>query len=212
MKTLFRFGIPAAIVAVLIGAAGVRAEDSAPLPQGQAVRHAKMEIIGQKLGLTDEQKAKLKTVRSQTKDATEAIRANPALTPEQKHAQVAAARKASHEQMKAMLTPDQQARMAEMMSHPGLLNAEAAHRVHMGVLARQLGLTPEQRTQIRAIQDKLHAAMKPIRDNASLTLEQRQAKMRVLRQTVRDETRAVLTAEQLLRLNRIRQRLLGPLG
>jgi hypothetical protein len=59
MKTFFRFGIPVAILAVLAGSVDVRAAASAPFRQEQSVRHAKMEIIGQKLGLTDAQKASL---------------------------------------------------------------------------------------------------------------------------------------------------------
>jgi Spy/CpxP family protein refolding chaperone len=211
MKTFFRFGIPVAILAVLAGSVDVRAAASAPFRQEQSVRHAKMEIIGQKLGLTDAQKASLKTLRSQSADAIRAIRANPALAPEQMHAQVVAARNAAREQMRAILTPDQQARMAEIMSHRGRLNAEAVHRVRMGMLASRLGLTHEQRAQIKSIHQKMIAAVTPVRADASLTAEQKQAKVRELRKAGRDETRAVLTAEQQHRLNRIRQRMLGPL-
>jgi len=212
MKTLLRLGIPTVIMAVFVGALGLRAAESVPGQREQAVHHAKMAIIGQELGLKDDQKAKLKDLRSQSAEAIRTIRANPALTPEQKHEQIASMRKASRAQMQAMLTPDQQTRLAQIMSHPGRLRAQAVHRVRMGVLANRLGLTHEQRIQIRTIHTTTLAAVTPIRADASLTPEQKKAKVTELRQAGRDQARAVLTADQRQKLNQIEQRLLGPLG
>jgi hypothetical protein len=45
-----------------------------------------------------------------------------------------------------------------------------------------------------------------------LTVEQKAAKLREIRQAGRVEAHAALTAEQQQKLERIRQRMLGPLG
>ena len=213
MKIFFRIGVPAAaIMAVILGAGRVHAEALAPAPREQEFRHEKMAVVSQRLGLTDEQKATWRSLRSQTEGTVEAIRSDGSLSPEQKQAKITASRMASREQMRAMLTADQQAKLAQLTSHPRMLTALALHRIRMGVLARRLDLTPEQRNQIRAVQSKTRAAVKPIRADPTLTVEQKEAKLREIRQASRAEAHAVLTAEQQQKLERIRQRMLGPLG
>jgi Spy/CpxP family protein refolding chaperone len=171
-----------------------------------------MSIVAGRLGLTAEQKAQLKTIRDQTAEAVKAIRANAALTADQKRAQAVAAWKTSREQMRALLASDQQAKLAQIKSHPGRLNALAVSRVRMGLLANRLGLTPDQRAQIRDIHTKTVAAVNPIRADASLTPEAKQAKVRELVEASRTEIHVVLTPEQEAKLQRIRRRLLAPLG
>jgi len=190
-------------------------DPTAPFPPAQrpqALQRARLAIIGQKLELTDAQKAQVKQIRATAWEAAKAIRANPALTPEQKREQVAATWKNSREQWRALLTPEQQARLAEITSHPGQLNAQAANRLRMGMIANRLGLTPEQRAKLREIQKKTAAAVKPIRTDATLTPEKRHAEVRAVLDASRTEARAVLTPEQQAKLDEIRGRLLGPLS
>ena len=75
-----------------------------------------MSIVAERLGLTAEQKAQLKAIRTQTAATVKDIRANAALTAEQKRTQVRVAQQSLREQMRTLLTPDQQAKLAQIQS------------------------------------------------------------------------------------------------
>jgi len=88
----------------------------------------------------------------------------------------------------------------------------AANRARMAAIADRIGLAPEQRAKLHEIHLKTAAAVKPIRADATLTPEQRRAKVREIVQASRTEARAVLTPEQQAKLGEIRKHLLRPLG
>jgi Spy/CpxP family protein refolding chaperone len=214
MKKFLGISLGAAVIAIA-ACFGAESAGVAPFAGAQwpkTLKRAKMSILAERLGLTAEQKAQFKTVRTQTATAVKAIRANAALTAEQKRTQVRVAVQASREQMRTLLTPDQQAKLARLQSHPGRLNALAAMRVRTGMLANRLRLSPDQRAKIRDIRTQTADAVRPIRTNASLTPEAKRVKVRQLVEASRTEMRGVLTPKQQEKLQRIRQRLLAPLG
>jgi Spy/CpxP family protein refolding chaperone len=171
-----------------------------------------MAVVAQRLGLTDAQQAKLKELHQQTAAAIQGVRANNALTAEQKQTQIKTLRDGAREQMRAMLTDDQRAKLAELRRHPRMLNALTMHRMRMGMVAHRLGLTADQKARIQEIREKTIAAVKPIRADTSLSREARRAKVREQVEASRADIRGLLTPDQQERLQRIRQRLLAPLG
>ena len=225
MKTNAKLEIFAVLVAGVIGlgAAAVAGGGSTGDPTAgpgaaghtrwaNAFHRAKMGVIADRLGLTADQRTKLKAIRTQTASSVQAIRANSALTAEQKQAQVAAARMGAKTQMKAVLTDEQLGKLAFIRSHPRHLNELATRRMKMGMAANRLGLSPDQRAKIRDITQKTAAAVKPVRQDPNLTPAAKREKVRQLVDASRTEIRGVLTAEQQDRLQRMRRRLLAPLG
>jgi Spy/CpxP family protein refolding chaperone len=75
-----------------------------------AIRHR----IAQRLGLTADQISQLKTARAKTVAAVKAVRADPALTPEQKKAEVRETVQAARTEARGVLTPDQQKQMQQI--------------------------------------------------------------------------------------------------
>jgi Spy/CpxP family protein refolding chaperone len=214
MKTNLKWGV---FVIVLGGAVGLGAAAAPTGPDGHArwargFEKAKMSVIANRLGLTAEQRTKLKAIHTQTAAAVQAIRANSALSAGQKQAQIASARQGAKAQMRAVLTDAQRGQLAFLRSHPRRLNLMAARRLRMGVMANRLGLSPDQRAKIREIAAKTAAAVKPVRHDASLAPEAKRERVRQLVAASRTEIRGVLTPEQQQRLQRMRRRLLAPLG
>jgi periplasmic protein CpxP/Spy len=87
---------------------------NAPTSTSQAPDKERGEKFAEKLNLTPEQKADLKSIRDNEKQQAQAIKNDSSLTPDQKKAKFKELRKSSHEQMMAKLTPDQQAKFKEM--------------------------------------------------------------------------------------------------
>ena len=163
-----------------------------------------MGVIADRLRLTGDQRTKIKAAWRQTAEAAKAIRANAALTAEQQHEQIAALRKSTREQMRAMLTPEQQTKLAEIRNHPRMLHALAVRRVRAAAVANRLGLTTEQRAKIHNIRGATRAAVAQVRSDPALTPEQKRAKVRVLVKANRLEARGVLTPDQQKKLDGMR--------
>jgi Spy/CpxP family protein refolding chaperone len=93
---------------------GAAADNSANAATSQAPDKERGEKFAEKLNLSPEQKADLKSIRENEKQQAQAIKNDSSLTPDQKKAKVKELWKSSHEQMMAKLTPDQQAKFKEM--------------------------------------------------------------------------------------------------
>ncbi len=75
--------------------------------------------------------------------------------------------------------------------------AEAGHGGHRGEgLKKKLGLTDDQAAKIKALHESQKAKHQAIRDNASLTKDQRKAQMAELRAAQDQEIKGILTPAQ----------------
>lgn len=75
---------------------------------------AHLQMLSEKLNLTDEQKAKLKPILQDQAEQLKAVHDDTSLSPEQKTAKKKAIHASFHEQINAVLTPEQQAKFKEM--------------------------------------------------------------------------------------------------
>ena len=76
----------------------------------------------------------------------------------------------------------------------------------------ELGLSQEQKDQMKQIREQQRAKRDAIRDDDSLSLEQRRAKMRELRKETRTQVDGVLTPEQKAKLKQARKEHRGERG
>jgi Spy/CpxP family protein refolding chaperone len=91
--------------------------------------------------------------------------------------------------------------------HPrlrALLQRRQAVRQHV---AKKLDLSADQISQFKAERAKIVTEIKSIRDDTSLTREQKRAKVRETVQAARAEMRGVLTPEQQTKVKHMRERL-----
>ena len=216
MNSYFRIGLTALVfsAAASFAAASVNHHEHGHQHgwRFRELKAARMHVIADKLGLSSDQRAKLKDIRKQTAATVQAVRANSALKPEQKHEQIVAVWKASRVQMKSVLTDAQQGKLARILSHPRRLNRMAAMRVRVIGMENRLGLSPDQRAKIHDIVRQTSSALTPLHTDKSLAADARRAKVRELRQDEHKQIVAVLTPEQLKELGRMRHRMLAPLG
>ena len=96
---------------------------------------------------------------------------------------------------------------------PAKANAPTAEVKHRGpggnpveMLTKALTLTDEQQTQVKAIFEEIHPKMKAIMDDASLSKEDKGAKMKELRTASDAKVRALLTADQQKTFDELKQK------
>ncbi len=90
--------------------------------------------------------------------------------------------------------------------HPHRHAALAHRKMVRHHVAKQLGLSAEQTATLKADRAKTHDAVKAIRADASLTPEQKKAKLRDTVKSARTEMRSVLTPDQQTQLKQLRSR------
>ena len=71
-------------------------------------------MLAEKLGLTEEQKTKMKELREETRSQAKAIKENEALTAEEKAAQLKTLRESRKAKVAEILTPEQLEKLQEM--------------------------------------------------------------------------------------------------
>ena len=121
------------LLVVLTAGLVLAGQNSAPKtsPQGHEAMgaaasspDAHVQMLSEKLNLTDEQRTKLKPIFQDQAQQLKAVHDDTSLTQEQKTAKSKAIHASFHDQINAVLTPEQQAKLKEMR-HEG---AEKHHQ------------------------------------------------------------------------------------
>jgi protein CpxP len=173
--------------------AGRHARYGAMRPRSIDERMAEMT---RRYNLTEEQQQKLRPMLEQEMQQARSIRTDKSLTPEQKKQKLAEMHKQMHTQMQSVLTPEQRT----MGGSRGGGNGRA-----MAWLDKKVTLTEEQKTKLQPIFAEQQQQVRAIRQDTSLTPEQKKAKIRDVRQKTRGEIMAVLTPEQQQQLQNTRR-------
>lgn len=164
------------------------------------------------LGLSEQQKTKIKPILDEHYKQKQAIWADKNLTREQRRAKMQELRGTVHNKITPILTPEQNKKAADMWTsignrhqgrkgfnkpgHPG-----KAHRIgpneHLAKMTSCLGLSDEQQAKIKPILDEQYKQKQAVRADKKLTRDQRQTKMQELRVQLHDQVKPILTPEQL---------------
>lgn len=143
--------------------------------------------------LSAEQKKQLSGLRNSMRDQAAIIRHDQTLTEEQKQAKLKALHASTREQMKSVLTPEQQKAFAD---HRAAVKAK---------LAAKLGLTADQQSKLSDLRRSNHEQRQAVLNNSSLTNEQKQAQLSQLRQQSQAQLATILTPDQLAKLHQMRR-------
>lgn len=118
-----RWSILAILVLSVAGLTFAQAsqEPQAPSSDKHAGMQHKMEsadqqlqMLSEKLNLTDDQKAKVKPILEDQMKQMKAVHEDSSLSPEQKRAKMKSIHESLHEQINAVLTPEQQTKFKQM--------------------------------------------------------------------------------------------------
>jgi Spy/CpxP family protein refolding chaperone len=186
----------------------VFATTAVALAQGNHVRATKAERRGegvrmaQKLGLSQEQVQQIRDIVKQYRaDAVRVLKSEA--TREQKADQIKSLKANATAAINAVLTPEQQEKAK------GLIDKILSPRRHREAKAlwvlKQLNLTEDQKTQVKAILQESRTQAKAVYDDSTLTNEQKRERVAEIRKTTFDKIKALLTPEQLQKLEELKK-------
>lgn len=76
------------------------------------------------------------------------------------------------------------------------IQSDSAHRHHRGEMMDQLNLTTDQKSQLKSLHESNKQQRDAIRNDASLSPEQKKAKMKELQKSESDKFNSILTPDQ----------------
>jgi Spy/CpxP family protein refolding chaperone len=156
------------------------------------------EHMARQLNLTDQQKTQIQGFTQAGRQQAQSIQQDTSLTPEQKRDKFRQLRAATRQQVLSVLTPEQQEQMKQLRSqYAGMGRGR-------GPLA-QLNLTDDQRAKIQPILQSSRQQAQAVRNDSTLTPEQKKAKMRDIRQDAMTQMNSLLTPEQQQQWQQMRQ-------
>ena len=151
------------------------------------------------LALTNDQKAQMKSIRENTRSQVKAVRSDNSLTQDQKKAKIKEIMESSRAQIRQILTPEQQAKFDKMQA------LRASRRQERREEYAALNLTKDQKARMEAIRRDGQSKIAEVRQNTSLTQEQKRAQIKSIVKESMAQCRQVLTPDQLKKLKEMRQ-------
>lgn len=165
----------------------------------------------QKLNLTETQKTQFKAIHEKQRAEMKSIN-DSKLTAAERRSQMQQIHQKYQAQYEAILTPEQRAQFTQMHAQMGKGQWQGRGRRdgdfqrsqqgtpgafgHRGEMAKDLNLTDAQKTQMQQLMTQMRPKMEAIRNNTSLTPEQKRTQMQELRKTQMEQMKSILTPEQ----------------
>jgi len=150
---------------------------------GQKNKHDKHKgaALAKELELTDAQKEQFKTLKKESKEKEKALKAE------------------RKEKAQAILTADQQSKLAEL-KEKRKAEAKTKRANRYAAIQKESGITNDQAAQLKAQNEAFRNKAKAIRDNESLTKEQKKVQIKALHTERKESLRTILTAEQIQKM------------
>jgi Spy/CpxP family protein refolding chaperone len=208
MRALTRIPIALLLGILITGGAWAQTADqnatpnTAPGPQMKMGRRGDgqrgFERMAQQLNLTDQQKTQMQSLMQNQRLQAQAVRNDSSLTPQQKQDKLKQLRETNHQQMMAILTPEQQQKVEQFRSeHPAMGKGRMGRgRMGPGGGLAALNLTSDQKSKLEPIFQSSRQQLQAVRNDSSLTPEQKQAKISEIRQNTQSQINGILTPEQ----------------
>lgn len=182
------------MLAIVLFAGAAQAQDTTKHKGHKGSHKTQRSMMMGKMNLSVEQKAKLKTINEARKNEVEALD-KTALTTDQRKAKMKEIQEKYQGQVKAVLTPEQQNQM-KSFKDKGRGHKEFDKRGEGKEKMESLNLSPDQKASMSKMRESYKGQFQAIKDNKSLTDEERKEQMKALKQKQHEEMKNILTKEQ----------------
>jgi Spy/CpxP family protein refolding chaperone len=170
--------------------------------EGRHGRHHQKEMFAKQLNLTEDQKKQLKDINADAKKQMAELKKNDNMTVKDFNSRKEAIKKQQHDKMLALLTPDQKAQM-EKMKQDRMAKGKERSQHGLEKMKTQLNLTDDQVSKLKASHDSFTAKAQEIRNNSSLTSDQKKEQFKELAKQQKEETKSILTKDQLQKMQEL---------
>ena len=156
------------------------------------------------LNLSEEQKLKFKSLNDEFRKQMEDLRKQDNITVKESREKMETLHKEHEEKVQSLLTADQKAQLEKNKQDRGARVKEVGGK-RDDRMKQELNLTEEQSAKIAENRKGMAEKMKAIREDKSLTDEQKKEKSKELMKTQKEKMKSILTEEQLQKMKEQRK-------
>jgi Spy/CpxP family protein refolding chaperone len=194
MKQMKKLFVSALIAVVVAGSAS--AQDGQPRREGFG-RHHYGNM--QQLNLTDEQKTEMKTINDDFKKQMSELQKNEDITVREWKSKMKNIREDHQKKVQQVLTDEQKAKMEKLrQDRKGKMHKKGQHNIDS--LKKDLNLSAEQAAALKQQRTDMMQKLKAIKEDKSLTDEQKKAEMKKFREQQHQSLKSILSEEQINKL------------
>jgi Spy/CpxP family protein refolding chaperone len=179
----------------------------------------RLDMMTRRLGLSEEQQAKIKPILVEEDQQLKALRGNQSYNRDERRARLQELNNSTFEKISPVLTPEQlkkheqakkiirEKRSNIRSSRPGPNQESVDTDKRIKRLTLDLDLTTEQQAKIKPLLAEENAQLDTLRGNDTYNSEQRRVKLQELNQITSDKIRPLLTAEQQVKFDKIKSKI-----
>lgn len=201
MKKIISMAIAALFFTSGINAQLRRVQDSSFEKQKNVQRKTMIKDNWNNLNLTAAQKQKMKENLEKMKTQKQAIQNDTSLTADQKKSKMMDLQKVSREKNASILTADQKATMKTNQAKKGSENRMKERKGMKGERGMKgMDLSQDQQTKMKDLRSKMQTESMAIKNDSSLTQEQKKQQIQELRKNNMEQMNQLLTPDQKLKM------------
>ena len=151
------------------------------------------------LNLSAEQKENFQKLRAEHQQKMADLKKQDNITVKEYRERMSALKKEQHEKMQSVLTSEQKDQLKKSRETQKVKTEEMMKK-RAEKMKTELNLTDDQSAKLDKTRKELGDKMKALRENKTLSEEQRQAQMKELMKSHRDNMKTILTPEQLQKM------------
>jgi Spy/CpxP family protein refolding chaperone len=175
------------------------AQDQSLSTDRPKMHHHRGDAMAQ-LNLTDDQKNEMKVINDDFKQQmTDLKKSEDKITVTEWKSKMTTIRNDHHAKMDKVLTDEQKANLKTMHKEQGKRFRQDKHN-RMDRMKKELNLTDDQVTALNKNHEDMAQQFKSIRDNKTLTEDQKKAEMKKFKDQQHESLKSILTPEQLQKL------------
>lgn len=198
--------IIAGLAVIIMGVSSVNAQQ---LEQTSAPKHHRHqrhtpEKMSTALHFSDAQKTQLTAINNDYHKKLAVLLKNEDITVRSSREQLKTLREEHRQQIKALLTPDQQQQLAKLKEeHSQQAKARMTARVEK--IKTKLGLSDAQAAQLKDMRTGMMTKIKSVRTDSSLSRNQKHEQIKAIAMQQKDQLKTILTPDQMQQLEQMRQ-------
>ncbi|GEO11059.1 Spy/CpxP family protein refolding chaperone [Segetibacter aerophilus] len=149
-----------------------------------------------KLNLTDAQKAQMKTINENFRQQMQDLKKQGNIAVDQQKQRREAIAKDHREKIAAILTPEQKEQFSKYAKDFKEGRKEGGRENKFNDITKDLNLTPDQSAKISSINSSFKTSLENIKQNASVSEDEKKEQMKKLMKQHRSDMEALLTNDQ----------------
>ena len=159
-------------------------------------QHHQKGMMAKQLNFSEAQKTQAKAINEDSRKKMQELNKNESITVKEQRDRKAAIQKERKTKMDGLLTAEQKAKQTQLRADHKT-KKEAGYAKRLDKMKTNLNLSDEQVTKLKTQRAATHAKAEKIKNNESLSREQKKEQMMALKSEAKDQHKKIFTLEQL---------------